>query len=63
MMPSTFFFFGIRIFNSDFSREFRCEGSLNLYEVAVCSSDVYDIVDFSATETMSDYFVFGNYRE
>ena len=27
------------------------------------SSDVYDIVDFSVTETMSDYFVFGNYRE
>ena len=27
------------------------------------SSDVYDIVDFSVTETMSGYFVFDNYRE
>lgn len=27
------------------------------------SSDVYDIVDFSVTETMSDYFVFDNYRK
>ena len=33
------------------------------YMKAGGSNDVYDIVDFSVSETMSDYFVFNNYRK
>ena len=33
------------------------------YMKAGGSNDVYDIVDFSVSETMSDYFVFDNYRK